>query len=82
VALFHKAEWTELAITQEINRVLEENTLSYSMVRAYPQIFILSKKEIDTPIVRESERDFSLDDGIAIVLSPDPFHPVAEFLRR
>jgi hypothetical protein len=35
VAFFHKAEWTELAITHEINRVLGENITAYSTVEKY-----------------------------------------------
>jgi hypothetical protein len=34
-AFFHEAEWTELAITHEINRVLGENTIAYSTVGKY-----------------------------------------------
>jgi hypothetical protein len=32
VAFFHKAKWSKLAITDEINRVLGENTISHSTV--------------------------------------------------
>jgi hypothetical protein len=32
IVFFHKAEWTELAIMHEINRVLEENAIAYSAV--------------------------------------------------
>jgi hypothetical protein len=45
-------------------------------------MFVLSTKETDTPIVPESEGDFSLDDRIALVLPEEPFHSVAELLKR
>jgi hypothetical protein len=35
VAFFHKAKWTERAITHEINRVLGENTISDSRLGKY-----------------------------------------------
>jgi hypothetical protein len=41
----------------------------------------LSTKEIDIPIVPESECDFSLNDRIAFVFPEEPFHSVAELLR-
>jgi hypothetical protein len=43
---------------------------------------VLSTKEADIPTVPESEGNFSLDDRIALVLSEEPFHSVAELLRR
>jgi transposase len=73
VAFFHKANWTELAITHEINRVLGENTISYSTVGKYVRKFVLAAKEADTPILSTSDADFSLDDRIALVLSEEPF---------
>jgi hypothetical protein len=45
-------------------------------------MFVLSTKETDTSIVPESESDFSLDDGIALVLPEEPFHSVTELPRR
>jgi hypothetical protein len=41
VAFFHKAKWTELAITHDINSTLRENILSDSSVRNYVRIFVL-----------------------------------------
>jgi hypothetical protein len=82
VAFFHKAKWTERAITHEINHVLGANTISYSTLGKYVRMFVFSTKETDTPIVPESERDFSLDDRITLVLPEEPFHSVAELLRR
>jgi hypothetical protein len=32
IAFFHKAKWTELAITHEINRVPGQNIINYSTV--------------------------------------------------
>jgi hypothetical protein len=82
VAFFHKAKWTERAITHKINSVLGENIVSYSTLGKYVRMFILSTKETDTPIVSESEGDSSRDDRIAFVLPEEPFHSVAELLRR
>jgi hypothetical protein len=45
VAFFHKAKWTGLAITREINLVPGENTISYSTVGKYVWMFILSRKK-------------------------------------
>jgi hypothetical protein len=42
---------TGLAITQEINRLPRENTVSYSRVGKYVRMFVLSMKETDNPIV-------------------------------
>jgi hypothetical protein len=81
VAFFHKAKWTEHAIIHEINRVLGQNTISYSTLGKYIRMFVISTKETVTPIVPESEDDFSLDGRIAIVLPEEPFHSVAELLR-
>jgi hypothetical protein len=45
-------------------------------------MFVLSTKETDTPIVPESEGDFSPDDQIAFVLPEEVFHSVPELPRR
>jgi hypothetical protein len=82
VAFFHKAKRTERTITHEINGVLGENTVSCSTLGKYVQMFVLSIKETATPIVPESESNFSLDDRIALVLPEKPFHSAAELLRR
>jgi hypothetical protein len=82
VAFFHKTKRTERAIAHEINRMLGENTISYSTIGKYVRMLVLSTKEIDTPIVPESPDDFSLDDRIALVLPGKLFHSVAELLRR
>jgi hypothetical protein len=82
IAFFHKAKWTQHAITQDINRVLGENTIRYSTLVDYVRMFVLSIKDTDTSIVPESEDDVSLDDRIAFVLPEEPFHSVVELLRR
>jgi hypothetical protein len=82
VTFFHKVKCTKRAITHEINRVLGENTISYSTLGKYVQMFVLSTKETDIHIVPESEGDFSLDDCIALVIPEEPFHSVTELLRR
>jgi hypothetical protein len=51
VAFFHGVKWSGLAITHEINRVPEENTISYSTVGKCVRMFVLSMNETDTPIV-------------------------------
>jgi hypothetical protein len=51
VAFSDRAKWTGLAITQEINRVPWENTISYSTVGKCVRMFVLSTKETDTPII-------------------------------
>jgi hypothetical protein len=79
---FCTTKWTERAIPHEINRGLGENTISDSTLGKYVRMFILSMKETDTPIVPESESNFSLDDRIALVLPEEQFHSVAESLRR
>jgi predicted DNA-binding transcriptional regulator AlpA len=56
-----------------MNRVLGENTISYSTDGTYVRIFALSTKEITISIVLELEGGFSLDDHIALVLSEEPF---------
>jgi hypothetical protein len=60
VALFHKTKWTELANTHKIDRVLGENTISYSTIDKYFRMFVSSTKETGIPIVPESEGDFRL----------------------
>jgi hypothetical protein len=82
VAFFHKAKWTEGSITQEINHVLGENTVSYSTLGKYVRMFVVSTKETNTFIVPGSEGDFSFDDRIALVLPEEPFHSVAGLPRR
>jgi hypothetical protein len=72
-AFFHKTKWAELAITHEINCMLGENAVSSSTLGKYVRMFVLSTKETDTPIVPESESNFSLGDPIALVLSEEPF---------
>jgi hypothetical protein len=73
VAFFHKAEWTELAITHEINRVLGENTIAHSTVGKYVREFICGQKDKDSFIVGQFERDVILDDWIASVLAETLF---------
>jgi hypothetical protein len=51
VAFFHKAKWTGLAITHEINRVPGENMISYSTVGKCVRMLVLLTEETDTPIV-------------------------------
>jgi DNA-binding MarR family transcriptional regulator len=64
--------------------VLGEAIISYSRVRKYVPIFVLSAQDRDTPIVIESDEsdgDFSLDHRVALVLSEQPFvsvHQIAE----
>jgi hypothetical protein len=82
IAFFHKAKWTERTITHEIDRVLGENTISYSTLGKYVRMSVLSTRETDTPIVPESEGDFSFDDCITIVLLEEPCYSVAKLLRR
>jgi hypothetical protein len=69
IAFFHKAKWTEMAITCEINAVLRENAIGYSTVGRYLRMFALSTKETNTSIVPESEGDVNFDDFIALRLS-------------
>jgi hypothetical protein len=78
VAFFDKAKSTERAITHEINRMLGENTIIYSTLGKYVRIAVLSTKETDTPIIPESEGDFSVNDRITPVLPEEPSHSVAE----
>jgi hypothetical protein len=47
VAFFQKAEWTELAITHEINRMLGKNIIAYSTVGKYVREFICGPKDKD-----------------------------------
>jgi hypothetical protein len=44
VAFFHKAKWSELGVTQGINRTLGENTISDSTVGKHLRICIFSTK--------------------------------------
>jgi DNA-binding transcriptional ArsR family regulator len=82
VAFFHKAKWTELAITYEMNGVLRENTISDSTRGIYFRMFVLSTKETDTHMVPESEGDFSLDALIVLVLSEEPFLSVRQIAMK
>jgi hypothetical protein len=82
VAFFLKAKWPELASTHEINRVFGENIISYSTVGKYVRTFLLLKKEIDIPIVSESEGHFSLGDCVARVLSEEPFLSVHQNVKK
>jgi hypothetical protein len=78
----HKAKWTEIAITHEINCVLEQNIIGYSTVEKYVRMLVLSTRETDSPIVSESEGHFSLDDRIAVVLSEKPFLSVCQIAKK
>jgi hypothetical protein len=81
VAFFRKANWTELTTTHGISRALEENTVNYLTVGKCVGMFALSTNETNTPVVPESEGDFSLDDSLALVLSEEPFFQSAKLLR-
>jgi hypothetical protein len=81
VAFFHKAKWTGRDITHEIGRVPGEDTISYSTVGTCVQMFVLSTKETDTPIVPKSETNFSLDYPIIAVLSRGLFMSVRQTAR-
>jgi hypothetical protein len=45
IVFFHKAKWTESAITHEINCMLGENIISYSTLGKYVRVFGLFTKE-------------------------------------
>jgi hypothetical protein len=61
--------------------MLGENTISSSTVGKYVRMLVISTKEKDTPIVPESEGDFSFDDPIALVLSEEPFPSVCQIAK-
>jgi hypothetical protein len=82
VAFFHKAKWTELAITHEINHLLGKYTIGDLMVRKYVRMFALSTKETYIPVIPESEGGFSLDDRIVLVLSEEPFLSVRQIAKK
>jgi hypothetical protein len=82
VAFFHKAEWTELAITHEINCMLEKNTIAYSTAGKYVREFICGPKDKDSFIVRQFEGDFALDNWIASVLAEAPFLSLRQIAKR
>jgi hypothetical protein len=73
IAFFHNAEWTELAITHEINHVLAENIIADSTVGKYVQEFICGPKDKNSCVARQFEWDFTFDDRIASVLTEAPF---------
>jgi hypothetical protein len=82
IAFFHKAEWTELAITHEINRVLGENTIIDSLVGKYVREFICGPNDKDSFIVPQIVGDFTLDDRIASVLAEAPFLSLRQVAKR
>jgi hypothetical protein len=82
IAFSHIGKCTELAMTHEIDRVLEENIINYSTVGTYVRMFVLSTKESDIPIILELEGDFSSDDRIALVLSEEPFLSVRQIPKK
>jgi hypothetical protein len=82
VAFFHQAEWTELAITHEISRVLGENTIAYSTVGKYVQEFICGLKNKDSFIVRQFEGDFTFDGRIVFMLAEAPFLSLRRIGKR
>jgi hypothetical protein len=47
VAFFQKAEWTEHAITPEINHMLGKKTIAYLTVGKYVREFICGPKDKD-----------------------------------
>jgi hypothetical protein len=67
---------------KEINRALGENTLDESTIGKYVRMFVFSVKETDTPVVPESEGDFSFDDHIALALSEEPFLSVCQIAKK
>jgi hypothetical protein len=79
LAFFHKAKWTELAITHDINRALGENTINSSTVRKCVRMIVLSTKETAVP---EWESDFSPEDRTSIVLSEEPFLSARQFVNE
>jgi hypothetical protein len=77
-----KTEWTELAITQEINRVLGQNMIAYSTIGKYAREFICGWKEKNSSIVRQFEGDFTLDDQIVPVPREAPFLSLHQITKR
>jgi hypothetical protein len=70
----------ERSIMHEINRVLGENTISYSTIRKSIQVFVLStNRHSYRP---ESACDFSLDDCTAPLLSEASFLPVHQNAKK
>jgi hypothetical protein len=47
--------------------MLRKSTISYLAIGKYVRMFVVLTKEIDGPLVRELEDDFSLDERIALV---------------
>jgi hypothetical protein len=82
VAFFHKAEWTKLAITHEINRMLGENTITYSTVGKYVREFICRPKDKDSVIIRQFEGDFLLKIGLRLCLRRHRFFRSVKSRRR
>jgi hypothetical protein len=82
VAFFHKAKWSELALRHEINCVLGENTINYSAAGKDDRVFVCASRRPDSLIVEPLESDFSFDDGIACVLSEEPFLSVHQIVKR
>jgi hypothetical protein len=82
IAFFHKAKWTELAVTHEIHCMLGENTVGYSAVRKYVRTFVITTKEIDTLVIPGSEGDFNLHTCIALALSEVPFLSLRQIAEK
>jgi DNA-binding transcriptional ArsR family regulator len=82
VAFFQKAEWTELVIMHEINRVLGENTITYSTASKYGREFICGPKDKDSFIVQKFEGDFTRDVPAASVLADAPFLSFHQIAKR
>jgi hypothetical protein len=80
--VLHQVEWTELAITHEINRVLRGNTIAQSTVGKYVREFICGPKEKDSFIVRQFEGDSALDDRIGSGLAVAPFVSLCSIAKR
>jgi hypothetical protein len=82
VAFFHKAKWSELALRYEIYCVLGENAVNYSTAGKDVRAFACASRRPDSLIVGQSESDFSRDDGIACVLSEEPFLSVHQIDKK
>jgi AraC-like DNA-binding protein len=82
IAFFHNAEWTELAITHEINRVLGENRIADSTVGKSVREFVCGPKDNDSFTVRQFEGDFTLDDRIGSVFAEAPFLSLRQIAKR
>jgi hypothetical protein len=82
VALLRNAKCAELIITCKLNRMLRENTISYSAIWKCVRMFMSAATEPDISILSKSDGDSNRNKRFALVLSVKSFLSIHQIVTK